>query len=77
MPGFSAPILKAQTSIVVRYIDQMVDKIKVHGKTIGGMNMTKWYMWLAFDVIMDLSFGESLRIVEEGRYLVSNRKEPS
>jgi hypothetical protein len=58
--------LKAQTSIVVKYVDQLVDQIKKKGKIERGMNMTQWFMWTAFDIIMDLSFGESLRIVEEG-----------
>lgn len=53
----------------MKYVDQMVDAIRSNGKNIGGMNMTKWFMWLAFDVIMDLSFGESLKLIEEGTYL--------
>ncbi|KAH8769743.1 cytochrome P40 monooxygenase [Hyaloscypha finlandica] len=66
-PGFSAPALKAQTSIVVKYVDKVVDQIKKKGEIERGMNMTQWFMWTAFDIIMDLSFGESLTIVEEGK----------
>jgi hypothetical protein len=51
---------------VVKYVDQLVEQIKKNGEIERGMNMTKWFMWMAFDIIMDLSFGESLRIVEEG-----------
>ncbi|TDZ33634.1 Cytochrome P450 monooxygenase BOA3 [Colletotrichum spinosum] len=28
--------------------------------------MSQWFMWLAFDVIVDLSFGEELGTVETG-----------
>ncbi|TDZ39337.1 Cytochrome P450 monooxygenase BOA3 [Colletotrichum trifolii] len=30
------------------------------------MNMSQWFMWLAFDVIADLSFGEELGTIEKG-----------
>jgi hypothetical protein len=43
-----------------------VEQIKKKGGTERGMNITQWFMWTAFDIIMDLSFGESLSIVEEG-----------
>lgn len=51
---------------MVKYVDQLVDQIKKKGEIGRGMNITQWFMWTAFDIIMDLSFGESLRIVEEG-----------
>ncbi|KAH8593799.1 cytochrome P40 monooxygenase [Bisporella sp. PMI_857] len=65
--GFSAPVLKSQTPIVIRYVDQLVEKIRIYGMSTEGMNMSKWFLWTAFDIIMDLSFGESLKVVEQGK----------
>ncbi|GKT48734.1 cytochrome P450 monooxygenase hmp1 [Colletotrichum spaethianum] len=65
-PGFSASALRNQGDIVIRHIDSLLDQISKHGNTQQGMNMSQWYMWLAFDVIADLSFGEELGTVERG-----------
>ncbi|OHW95097.1 cytochrome p450 monooxygenase [Colletotrichum incanum] len=66
-PGFSASALRKQGDIVVRHIDSLLDQISKRGNTQQGMNMSQWFMWLAFDVIADLSFGEELGTVEMGR----------
>ncbi|OJD32581.1 isotrichodermin c-15 hydroxylase [Diplodia corticola] len=63
-PGFSAPTLKAQSHIVIGYVNMLVEQIRKREGT--PLNMTDWYMWLAFDVITDLSFGESLGNVKDG-----------
>ncbi|KAF6839310.1 cytochrome p450 monooxygenase [Colletotrichum musicola] len=66
-PGFSASALRKQGDIVIRHIDSLIDQASRYGNTQQGMNMSQWFMWLAFDVIVDLSFGEELGTVEMGR----------
>lgn len=51
---------------MVRHIDALLDKVHEMGDTLHGMNMSQWFMWLAFDVIVDLAFGEELGTVELG-----------
>ncbi|KAF9873146.1 cytochrome p450 monooxygenase [Colletotrichum karsti] len=66
-PGFSVTALGKQSDIVVRHIDSLLDQISIFGQNSEGMNMSQWFMWLAFDVIVDLSFGEELGTVEQGQ----------
>ncbi|KAH0422790.1 isotrichodermin C-15 hydroxylase [Colletotrichum camelliae] len=66
-PGFSASALGKQSDIIIRHIDSLLDQVSKHGTSLEGMNMSQWFMWLAFDVIVDLSFGEELGTVELGQ----------
>ncbi|KAF4832352.1 Cytochrome P450 monooxygenase BOA3 [Colletotrichum tropicale] len=66
-PGFSASALRKQSDIIIRHIDSLLDQISKHGASPEGMNMSQWFMWLAFDVIVDLSFGKELGTVELGQ----------
>ena len=62
--GFSASALTAQEYRVHHYVDQLLIQIrKSAGET---MDMVQWYNWTAFDIIGELSFGESFGAVESG-----------
>ncbi|KAL0936245.1 cytochrome p450 monooxygenase [Colletotrichum truncatum] len=65
-PGFSSSALRKQSDIIIRHIDSLLYQVQKHGNAHEGMNMSQWFMWLAFDVIVDLSFGETLGTVEMG-----------
>lgn len=65
-PGFSASALKRQEDVVLHYIDLLVEQVKIHGSNPSGMDMIDWFTWLAFDVVVDLAFGDSFRSVENG-----------
>lgn len=65
-PGFSSSALRRQGDIVVHHIDALLEKIEEAGGVQEGMDMSKWFMWLAFDIIVDLAFGEELGTVEQG-----------
>lgn len=69
-PGFSASALRKQGDIIVRHIDSLLYQISKQGNIQQGMNMSQWFMWLAFDVIADLSFGEELGTIEIGKTLL-------
>ncbi|OLN89765.1 Averantin hydroxylase [Colletotrichum chlorophyti] len=65
-PAFSVSALTQQEDIVLHYIDLLVSQLKHHGRDPQGANVTNWFMWMAFDIIIDMSFGESTGCVEKG-----------
>ena len=62
--GFSASALAAQEDRVHHYVDQLIHQI--HKSAGDVMDMVRWYNWTAFDIIGELSFGESFGAVEYG-----------
>lgn len=66
LPGFSASALREQGDTVIRHINSLIGQMSKRGNTPQGMDVSQWYMWLAFDVIADLSFGEEISTVEMG-----------
>ncbi|KAK0113549.1 hypothetical protein ONS95_013800 [Cadophora gregata] len=64
--GFSAPALKSQMPLVIKYVDQLITQVRRHGSSPEGMIVPKWFLWTTFDIIMELAFGQSLRVVEQG-----------
>lgn len=64
--GFSAPALKAQMPLVIKYVDQLVDQVRKNGSGPEGIVVPKWFLWTTFDIIMELSFGQSLKVLESG-----------
>lgn len=64
--AFSAAALREQTYIARKYIDQFVSQVTRFGQTDNGISVDEWFMWLTFDVIGDLAFGEPFGAVEKG-----------
>tara|TARA_R110002060_G_scaffold7147_3_gene10913 strand:+ start:1296 stop:1658 length:363 start_codon:yes stop_codon:yes gene_type:complete len=64
--GFSAPALKAQMTLVIKYVDQLISQVRKHGSAPEGIVVPKWFLWTTFDIIMELAFGQSLGVVEKG-----------
>lgn len=63
--AFSTKALSEQESIVVKNIDGFVDMVaQTGGPNTEGLNMTKWYEMLAFDILGDMAFGESFHCIE-------------
>ena len=57
-----------QESLVAGCIDTFVDRIGTDGGNgTPGLNMTKWYEMIAFDVLGEMAFGESFHCVENGK----------
>lgn len=49
------------------YVDQLIAQLKVRETTENGViNMVHWFNFTTFDVIGDLSFGESLEMLKNG-----------
>ncbi|KAH6722505.1 cytochrome P40 monooxygenase [Leptodontidium sp. MPI-SDFR-AT-0119] len=66
-PGFSAPTLKAQMPLVIKYVDQLVEQVRKNGSAPEGIVVPKWFLWTTFDIIMELAFGQSVGAVEHGK----------
>ncbi|KAK8071332.1 cytochrome P450 [Apiospora hydei] len=64
--GFSASRMLDQQPIIMRYIDLLVERLREKSKTEKGeaQNMVLWYNYATFDIIGDLSFGESFGCLE-------------
>ncbi|KAH8807828.1 benzoate 4-monooxygenase cytochrome P450 [Xylogone sp. PMI_703] len=65
--AFSTKALVEQEPIVQRCIDGFNTKLRWEGKREGGLNLTKWYEMLAFDILGEMAFGESFHCVENGK----------
>ncbi|KAK7971570.1 hypothetical protein PG989_016586 [Apiospora arundinis] len=63
--GFSASRMKDQQPIIMRYIDLLIERLREQSSvTQVPLNMVLWYNYATFDIIGDLSFGESFGCLE-------------
>ncbi|KAH8165600.1 hypothetical protein CIB48_g2654 [Xylaria polymorpha] len=61
-PSFSDKSLRGQEPIVMKYVSLMLEKMRKHAvdRPDEPQNLMDWLNWMAFDLIGDLTFGESL-----------------
>ncbi|KAF2796776.1 putative cytochrome P450 [Melanomma pulvis-pyrius CBS 109.77] len=64
--AFSTKALLEQEYIVNRVIDSFVDKIGSEVKAKGHVDMAKWFEMMAFDLMGEMTFGESFQCIENG-----------
>ncbi|KAI1775808.1 isotrichodermin C-15 hydroxylase [Hypoxylon cercidicola] len=62
-PGFSDASLRAQEPTIVKYIDLMMRRLREKCKD-GPMDIELWYRYVVFDIICDLTVGESFKCLE-------------
>lgn len=68
-PAFSTKALLEQEDIVAKVVDSFVIRIgRDGGPGSQGMNMTKWFEMVAFDVLGEMAFGESFHCIEDGQH---------
>ncbi|KAI3396494.1 hypothetical protein diail_12114 [Diaporthe ilicicola] len=65
--AFSTKALVQQESIVQGCVDGFVQRLGTDGASEKGLNMTKWFEMIAFDILGEMAFGESFHCVENGR----------
>ena len=69
--AFSTRALAEQEDIVARVLDRFIERIgweENYGeKKEKGINVTKWYEMVSFDVLGEMAFGESFGCVESGK----------
>lgn len=64
---FSTKAMVEQEDIINNCIDGFVDKLGGESKQAGrGINMTKWFEMVAFDILGEMAFGESFGCVDAG-----------
>lgn len=63
--AFSTKALQEQEHIVSNVVDTFIARI---GEQCGGegMNMTKWYEMVAFDILGEMAFGNSFHCIQDG-----------
>ncbi|EAW12425.1 cytochrome P450 [Aspergillus clavatus NRRL 1] len=66
-PAFSLRSLGDQEAILSQCVDRFVSRMGEPELNAGGLNMTKWYEMVAFDILGELSFGESFHSIEDGK----------
>lgn len=68
--AFSDRALREQEILLRSYVDLLVDRLhaQVTGPSQGVVDMVKWYSYVTFDIIGDLSFGEPFNCLEDGRF---------
>lgn len=66
--AFSTRALLEQERTVADIVDTFIDRIGTDGgpKSMNGLNVTKWYEMVAFDVLGDMAFGQSFQCIENG-----------
>lgn len=69
--AFSQRSLLDQEAIVSSKIDDFVNIIGPKAPPGSeGINMTKWYEMMSFDILGEMAFGESFHSMEEGKVLL-------
>ncbi len=68
--AFSDRAYRDQVPIVTGHIDTLIKSLheQVHGQYLGKVDVGNWYNWMSFDVIGDLSFGESFGCLKTQTY---------
>ncbi|KAK3946263.1 putative cytochrome P450 [Diplogelasinospora grovesii] len=67
--AFSTKSLSEQEHIVNQVVDKFIDRIGEVGEKEGskGVNVTKWYEMVSFDILGEMAFGESFHCVQNGK----------
>lgn len=66
--GFSKQALWAQEDIVQGFVSKLQDNFDRYAQRGEEFDIVKWFNFITFDVIGDLSFGESFGCLENGEY---------
>ncbi|KAI5240129.1 hypothetical protein E4T43_06262 [Aureobasidium subglaciale] len=66
--AFSTKALIEQEQIINSCVDQFVSSLdQGDGASERGLNMTKWFEMIAFDILGEMAFGESFGCIESGK----------
>lgn len=67
-PAFSDRALKAQEQLFHRHVDMLVSKLREVASSGKSVNMVDMYQFTTFDAMGDLTFGQPLGLLENGKY---------
>jgi len=68
--AFSDRASRDQEPIVMQYVDKLMQQLceEIKSPAQGKVDVVKWYNWMSFDIIGDLSFGQSFHCLETQAY---------
>ncbi|KAF2112717.1 cytochrome P450 [Lophiotrema nucula] len=70
-PAFTARAIKAQETIIQRYVNLLVERLEEQvtkeGETVV-VDVSPWFNFTTFDIFGDLGFGESFNCLENSQY---------
>ena len=69
--AFSTRALGEQAGIVAQVLDEFIERVgweEKHGENERGINVTKWYVMVSFDVLGEMAFGQSFGCVKTGKF---------
>lgn len=67
-PGFSATTMQRQEPLITTYVDLLFKRLREQAEKREAIDMVRWLNYFTFDVIGDLSFGESFGMLERSGY---------
>ncbi|KAF2793127.1 putative cytochrome P450, partial [Melanomma pulvis-pyrius CBS 109.77] len=62
--AMSAKGLAQQEPVIQRTIDTWIEKLEKLGGSKNGIDMAKWFLYVSFDVVGEMAFGESFGCIE-------------
>jgi cytochrome P450 len=75
--AFSTKALKRQEELIIDFVDLFILKIRETTENCKEpIDINKWYDYLAFDVIGELTFGETFGCMATGKLLESSKAVP-
>ena len=71
-PAFSERAVREQESLVMNFVDLLIQRLKtqIDGPMGGEVDLVRWYNFATFDIIGDLSLGQSFDSLKAGKYHV-------
>ena len=67
-PAFSESAMYQQEVHIKRYVDLFIKRLREKSEKGIAVDMVKWFNYMAFDLIGDLTFAESFDCLETGEY---------
>ncbi|KAH7348070.1 cytochrome P450 46A1 [Pyrenochaeta sp. MPI-SDFR-AT-0127] len=68
LPAFSERALTQQAPLFTKYVDQLVQILKDSSQERKAVDMVRMYNFTTFDIMGDLTFGESLHMLDNAEY---------
>ncbi|KAM3082307.1 hypothetical protein ACMFMG_004751 [Clarireedia jacksonii] len=66
--AFSDAAMYEQEGILKKYIQLLVDRVQQHADSGTSMNIVQWLNFTTFDIIGDMTYGESFGCLESSKY---------
>ncbi|PQE23100.1 cytochrome P450 3A17 protein [Rutstroemia sp. NJR-2017a WRK4] len=66
--AFSDAAMHEQEGIIMRYVHLLVDRVQEHVDSGKALNIVQWLNFITFDIIGDMTYGESFGSLESSNY---------